>query len=131
MKVPRVDGYTAGVRAADEYLDVVVVGFGLGERVVQDDVDVVDNRLVGGQLGDDDAVAVAVEEMGETDHHNVVVVDERDADRRQAINRKTPQRVYSTARRGDYLEKGSSTGGGREPSPGELREGQQPLGAQY
>ena len=86
---------TAGVRAADEHLDVVVVGFGLGERVVQDDVDVVDNRLVGGQLGDDDAVPVAVEEMGETDHHNVVVVDERDVDRRQAINRNTPKGVLT------------------------------------
>ena len=91
VEVPRVDDDTAGAGVGDEHLDVVVVGFGLGERVVEDDVDVVDDRLVGGDLGDDDAVAVAVEQMGEADHHDVVVVDERDGDRRQAIDLKHPK----------------------------------------
>ena len=80
MEVPGVDNNTAGAWIVDQHRDVVVVGFWLSERVVQDDVDIVHNGLVGGQLGDDDAVAIAVEEMGEPDDHDVVVVDEGDVD---------------------------------------------------
>ena len=70
----------AGVRAGDQHTDLVVVRLGLGERVVQGDVDGVDERLVGVDLGDDDALAVAIEHVRQADQHHVVVVDQRDGD---------------------------------------------------
>ena len=41
MEVPRVDDDAAGVGVVDQHVDLVVVCFGLGERVVEHDVDVV------------------------------------------------------------------------------------------
>ena len=73
------NGDMEGAGVVDEHFDVVGVGLGLGERVVQGDVDVVGDRRVGIQLGDDDAVRVGVEEVGQPDDDDVVVVDERDA----------------------------------------------------
>jgi hypothetical protein len=77
MEVPRVDHDVAGVRVADKDGDVVMVGFGLGEGVVQDHVDLVVDALVRVQLRDDDPIPVAIEQMGEPDHDDVVVVDQR------------------------------------------------------
>ena len=68
-------------RVGDQHADLVVVRLGLGERVVQDDVDGVAQRLVGVDLGDDHAVAVAVEHVRQADQHHVVVVDQRHRDR--------------------------------------------------
>ena len=67
-------------RIAYQHPDLVVVGFGLGEGVVEDDVDGVAQGLVGVQLGDDDSVAVLVEQVRDA-QHDVVVVDEGDGDR--------------------------------------------------
>src|SRR5215203_985846 len=63
-EVPGVDDDASGVRVADEHRDLVVVGLGLGERVVEHDVDDVVDRAVGVELGDDDLVAVLVEDVG-------------------------------------------------------------------
>ena len=41
------------------------------------------DRLVGVDLGDDDPVAVGVEHVGDAGQHDVVVVDQRDGDRRR------------------------------------------------
>ena len=81
MEVPRVHDDVVGTGALDEDGDVAVIRLGLGERVVQGDVDVIAEGLVGVQLGDHDAVAVLVEEVGEADHHDVVVIDQRNEDR--------------------------------------------------
>ena len=83
MEVPGVDHDVAGVRVADEDGDVVMVGFGLGEGVVQHDVDLVGHGPVGVQLGDDDPIPVRVEQMGQPDHDDVVVVDQRHPYRRR------------------------------------------------
>jgi hypothetical protein len=58
-----------------------VVRLRLGERVVEDDVHLVHDALVRVDLGDDDAVAVSVEHLGNAHQHRVVVVDEGDGDR--------------------------------------------------
>ena len=78
MEVPGVDRHVAGVRVVDEDGDVVMVGLGLSEGVVQHDVDLVVHGPVGVQLGDDDPIPVRVEQMGQPDHDDVVVVDQRD-----------------------------------------------------
>ena len=46
MEVPGVDHDPPGQGVVDQRLDLVVVGLGLRERVVQRDVDVVDEGLV-------------------------------------------------------------------------------------
>ena len=51
---------------------------GWAKESYSDDVDVVGERLVGVELGDDDAVSVRVEQVGQPDHDDVVVVDQRD-----------------------------------------------------
>ena len=71
------------MRVVDEDGDVLLVGFGLGEGVVQHDVDRIVHRLVGVQLGDDDPIPVRVEQMRKPDHDDVVVVDQRDPYRRR------------------------------------------------
>ena len=83
MEVPGVDHDVAGVRVVDEDGDVVMVGFGLGEGVVQHDVDRVGHGLVGVELGDDDPILVRIEQMGQPDHDDVVVVDQRHPYRRR------------------------------------------------
>ena len=94
MEVPGVDDDPAGVRILDEHPDLVVVGLRLGERVVQHDVDVVLERCVEVDLDDDDPVRVPVEHVRQTDEHDLVVVDERNRDRRRA----TRSTTRSTAR---------------------------------
>ena len=81
MEVPGVDHDMAGVRVVDEDGDVVMVGFGLGEGVVEHDVDVIGHGPVGVHLGDDDPIAVRVEQVGQPDHDDVVVVDKRHPNR--------------------------------------------------
>ena len=81
MEVPGVDDDSPRVRVRDEDLDLVVVGLGLREGVVQHDVDVIDHGSVGVDLGHDDAIAVVVEHVGQPDQHDVVVVDQGDRDR--------------------------------------------------
>ena len=76
MEVPGVDHDVAGVRVVDEDRDVVMVGFGLREGVVQHDVDLVGHGLVGVELGNDDPILVRVEQVGQPDHDDVVVVDQ-------------------------------------------------------
>ena len=46
-----------------------------------------DEVLVGVDLGDHDPVAVLVEHVGHADHHDVVVVDQRDGDRASPVSR--------------------------------------------
>jgi hypothetical protein len=46
VKVPGVDHYSAGAGVVDQDHDFVVVGLGLGEGVVQDDVDAVGDGLL-------------------------------------------------------------------------------------
>ena len=82
MKVPGVDHDSARARVRDQNSDLLVIGFRLGERVVQHDVDGVLDWLVRVEFGDDDAVAVLVEHVGHAHQHHVVVVDERHGDRR-------------------------------------------------
>ena len=110
MEVPGVDHDPAGAGVVDEDADLVVVGLGLGERVVQHDVDVVLDRLVGVDLGDHDPVAVLIEHVRQTDQHDVVVVDQRDRDRtvrrrgghEQARGRQRDNPVVNTRRSGMY-----------------------------
>jgi hypothetical protein len=73
-----------GVRAVDEDVDVFTVGFWLGERVVEDDVDIVEDRLVRVELSDHDSVAIGVQQVGQPDDDHVVVVDKRHAHRSSA-----------------------------------------------
>ena len=80
MEVPRVDDDAARVGVVDQHVDLVVICFRLGERVVEHDVDVVGDRLVGVDLGDHDEVAVGVEHVRQADQHHFVVVDESDHD---------------------------------------------------
>ena len=82
MEVPGVDHDSARPRVVDQDADLVVVGLGLREGVVEHDVDGVVERLVGVDLGDDDPVAVVVEHLGDAEQHDVVVVDQGDRDRR-------------------------------------------------
>ena len=80
VEVPRVDHDATRVRVVDQHFDRLVIGLGLGERVVQRDVDVVDDWLVRVDLGDDDPILVLVEHVGEPGQHDLVVVDEREHD---------------------------------------------------
>jgi hypothetical protein len=61
MKVPRVDDNSARTRIRDQNGDLLVVRFGLGKRVVENDVDVVHDTLVRIDFHDDDTIAVSVE----------------------------------------------------------------------
>ncbi len=81
MEVPGVDDDAVGVRAVDEDLDLAAVGFGLGERVVERDVDGVVERLVGVDLGNEDTIAIRAQHAGDAGQHDVVVVDQSDQDR--------------------------------------------------
>ena len=83
VEVPGVDDDPARSGLRDQDADLVVVGLRLREGVVQHDVDDVLDRLVGVDLGDDDPVPVAVEHAGRYPQHDVVVVDQRDGDRRR------------------------------------------------
>jgi hypothetical protein len=69
------------VRVGDEGADLVPVGLGLGEVVVQGHVDGVLDGPVRRDLGDDDAVPVRVEHARDTGDDHVVVVDQRHPDR--------------------------------------------------
>ena len=82
MKVPGVHHDSAGAGIVDQDADLVVVGLGLGEGVVQDDIDGVLHGLVGVQLGDDHPVPVGVQHLGHAEHDDVVVIDQRDRERR-------------------------------------------------
>jgi hypothetical protein len=66
MEVPRIDHDAAGVGAVDEDGDVMMIGFGMGERAVQHDVDRVVHRFVGVQLDDDDPIPVVVDQCHRT-----------------------------------------------------------------
>jgi hypothetical protein len=81
VEVPGVDRNAPAVRVGDEGAHLVAVGLGLGEVVVQRDVDLVLDRLVRRDLGYHDTVAVRVEHARDTGDHDVVVVDERNPDR--------------------------------------------------
>jgi hypothetical protein len=70
-----------GVRVRHEHGDLLMVGLRLREGVVQDDVDLVDDRPAGVQLRYDDTVAVGLEHVGHPDDDHVVVVDEGDTQR--------------------------------------------------
>ena len=63
-----------------------MVGFGLGEGVVQHDVNLIGHGPVGVELGDHDPIAVRIEQVGQPDHDDVVVVDHRYPDRRVALH---------------------------------------------
>ena len=69
------------MRALHEHADLVVVGLRLGERVIERDVDGVDERLVRVDLGNQDAVAVGIQHRGDAGEHDVVIVDQPDQDR--------------------------------------------------
>ena len=81
MKVPGVHHDSTCAWIGHQLADLVVVRFGLGERVVQDDVDGVVDGHGGVDLGDDYAVVVFVEHFGDAHQHDVIVVDERYGDR--------------------------------------------------
>jgi len=72
--------YTA-VLAAHQHLDLLVIGLGLREGVVERDVDGVVERFVGVDLGHQDAVAEGVEHRRDAGEHDVVVVDQSDENR--------------------------------------------------
>jgi hypothetical protein len=59
---------------------VLVVGLRLREAVVEHDVDGVVERLVAVDLGNDDALAVSVDDVGQAHQHDVVVIHERHGD---------------------------------------------------
>ncbi len=77
MEVPGVDRDVACLRVANEDGEIVLVGFGLGEGVVQHDVGRVVHGSVGVELDDDDPILVGIEQVGQSDHDNVVIVDQR------------------------------------------------------
>ena len=90
VKVPGVDHNSPGARIGDKngnffvirfWLGFFVIRFWLGERVIQSYVDGVDESLVRVELGDNHAVAVLIEHVGQAHHHHVVVVDDRHGDR--------------------------------------------------
>ncbi len=81
VKVPGVDHDSACAWIGDQYGDLVVIRFRLGEVVVQDDVDGVLNGLIRVELGDHNPVAVLVEHVGHAHDHHVVVVHKRYGDR--------------------------------------------------
>jgi hypothetical protein len=78
MEVPGVDRDATGVGVLDQHLDLGLVGLGLRERVIQDNVDLVLDSTSGVQLRDDDAVAVGIQHVRHADHHHVVVIDQGD-----------------------------------------------------
>lgn len=77
VKVPRVHHDSVGTWIGHQHTDLVMIGLGLGERVVQHDVHRVVDGHGGVEFGDDDAIAVAVEHVGHPHDDDVVVVDER------------------------------------------------------
>jgi hypothetical protein len=81
VKVPGVDHNSPGARIGDKNGNFFVIRFWLGERVIQSYVDGVDESLVRVELGDNHAVAVLIEHVGQAHHHHVVVVDDRHGDR--------------------------------------------------
>ena len=81
VKVPGVDHNSPGARIGDKNGNFFVIRFWLGERVKQSYVDGVDESLVRVELGDNHAVAVLIEHVGQAHHHHVVVVDDRHGDR--------------------------------------------------
>ena len=80
VEAPRVHRDLGGVVVGDQHIEVGVVGLALGEGVVQRDVDIGAERLVGVELHDGDAVAVALEHVGHTD-------ERRPRSRRRAASR--------------------------------------------
>ena len=80
MEIPRVDDDAAGVGIVDQHVDLVVVCFGLGKRVVEHDVNVISERPIGVDLGDHDEIAVGVEHVRQSDEHHFIVIDEGDDD---------------------------------------------------
>ena len=81
VKVPGVDHNSPGARIGDKNGNLFVIRFWLGKRVRQSYVDGVDESLVRVELGDNHAVAVLIEHVGQAHHHHVVVVDDRHGDR--------------------------------------------------
>ena len=84
VEVPRVDGHAAGVRTLDQRFDVLLVRLALGEVVVERDVDGFTYALGQVDLDDDDPILVAVEQVGDPEQDDFVVVDQADPDRRPA-----------------------------------------------
>ena len=72
-KVPGVNDHLAGPRVGDQHVDLVAVGLGLRECVVQRDVDVLIDRLVRVDFDDEHAVAIPLEHLGQAEQHNFVV----------------------------------------------------------
>ena len=81
VKVPGVKHDSPGTRIVDKNGNLNVIRFRLGKRVIQSYVDGVEESLVRVELGDDHAVAVLIQHVGQAHHHHVVVVDDRDGDR--------------------------------------------------
>ena len=71
-----------------------VIGFRLGKRVVQNDVDDVFKGHVGVDFCDDDAVSVPVKHVRHSGQHDVVVVDEGNGDRSFGRRCHGPQITY-------------------------------------
>src|SRR4029450_9346767 len=82
MEVPGVHHDVTGARVAYQNADLPVIGFRLSEGVVEHDVDGVCYVLVAVEFSDSHSIAVLLEDVRHTHHHDVVIVDQRDGDRR-------------------------------------------------
>ena len=80
LEVPGVEGNPTSVRMFGEHVQFGLVRLRLRERVVEDHVHVVADRLVGIELHDDDPLGVAIEHVGQAHQDDVVVVDQRNGD---------------------------------------------------
>ena len=67
-----------------------MIRLGLRKRVVQDDVDVVIDRLVGVEFDDTNPIAVRLEHARQGGKDNVVVVDQRHRQGAGTGNRRVP-----------------------------------------
>ena len=81
VKVPGVNHDSSCTRIGDQDGDLFLIRFRLGERVVKNDVYGVLDSSIRVELGDNHAVAVLIEHVGQAHHHHVVVVDDRHGDR--------------------------------------------------
>ena len=113
----------ANVGVLDQHVDVVVVRLGLGEGVVEDDVDVL--RPTGSLVSSsaiDDTVGIRIEEVGEADDDHVVVVNQHATQtglrRGDTPPTLPPRGMYATARAGGAVAHTATGVGQRRPVPG-------------